>query len=269
MRPVPYWKAHGARNDFLFTWADELPPDVDRVALARAICDRHTGIGGDGWYVVAKPGEGAPARVSLLNADGSASELSGNGTRCAAALLLEAGLAQDPVEIDTGAGRKLVRLESREGLRFALRMGMGLARFPEGTRSTLTLESGGQEVTVVDVGNPQCAVFVESFDFDWRAMGAEIEWHAHFPRRTNVSFVRKSADDTLEVRFWERGVGETQSSGTGSTGAAAAARQRGLVGGVVTVMTPAGALQVRWRGDEMELTGPAELTGHGVFYYLP
>src|SRR5437588_4091346 len=107
------------------------------------------------------------------------------------------------------------------------------------------------------VGNPQCAVPVASFDFDWRAMGAEIERHSRFPNRTNVSFVRPVDRHTIDVRFWERGAGETNSSGTGSTGAAMAAIARGFAENPLTVLTPAGALTLRFE-DSVFLTGPAE-----------
>ena len=115
------------------------------------------------------------------------------------------------------------------------------------------------------MGNPQCAVPVEDFDFDWRAMGAEIERHPHFPNRTNVSFVRPVDEHTIDVRFFERGAGETMSSGTGSTGAAAAAMARGFARSPVHVLTPAGAIEIRQEG-ELYLTGPAALVGEGQFF---
>ena len=123
-----------------------------------------------------------------------------------------------------------------------------------------------RDVTILNVGNPQCAAFVDDFDFDWRAIGAEIEGHPYFPKRTNVSFVRVADDHTIDVRFFERGVGETMSSGTGSTGAAAAAMARGLVTSPVQILTPAGALNLRSEGDCLLLTGPAEIVVKGEFF---
>ncbi len=125
----------------------------------------------------------------------------------------------------------------------------------------------GRDATILDVGNPQCAVFVDDFDFDWRGMGALLERHPRFPNRTNVSFIRVEDRHTLEVRFFERGAGETMSSGTGSTGAAAAAVARGLVDSPIEVRTPAGPLALRWEGGEMFLAGPAEIVASGDFYY--
>jgi diaminopimelate epimerase len=160
-------------------------------------------------------------------------------------------------------------LKERHGNRFLFEMNMGEAVFPEGVRSNLELAGGVREVTIVNVGNPQCVIFTDTFAFDWRAIGAEVEYHRHFPHRTNVSFVRRISSDRLELRFYERGAGETQSSGTGSTGAAAAARARGLIGDEVTIETPAGPLQIAWKQKNIHLTGPAELIAQGEFYWNP
>src|SRR5262249_51645407 len=150
-----------------------------------------------------------------------------NGTRCAAALLVRQGYAAGVVRIRTGAGLKTLRLLDRSALGFRFEMNMGR---PEITadRFPLPLSTGPRDVTLLWVGNPQCAIPVTDFDFDWRAMGAEIERHPHFPARTNVSFITAVDEHTIDVRFWERGAGETMSSGTGSTGAAAAAVARGM-----------------------------------------
>lgn len=275
---IPFVKAHGALNDFLLTWAHEVPPQANLEELAIAICHRNSGVGADGWMLLSPNTDAdvyADAAIRLINSDGSHSEMSGNGTRCAAALLVSENRVADPADIRivTGAGLKHLRLqETRDatpGTQFLFRMNMGQATFPGPVRSLLPLSTGDREVTILNVGNPQCAVFVESFDFDWRAMGAEIERHPYFPHRTNVSFVRPVAPDRLEVRFFERGAGETQSSGTGSTGAAAAARARGLVADRVTIDTPAGPLQLVWHGEDLELTGPAELTVTGLYRWNP
>jgi diaminopimelate epimerase len=260
---IPFVKAHGARNDFLLTWRDRLPaglpgfPDV-----ARAICHRHTGPGADGWIVVS-PAESADAAIELWNSDGSASEISGNGTRCAAALLVDSGLARNEVSIATGAGIKDLTLLERRGLEFFFEMNMGPAMIEEPASQI----EPGREAVILNVGNPQCAVFVSNFDFDWRALGARLERHPRFPNRTNVSFVRVVDRHALEVRFFERGAGETMSSGTGSTGAAAAAFTRGLVESPVRVITPAGPLTLRWQTDDILLAGPVEIVARGEFHW--
>ncbi len=266
---VPFTKAHGAGNDFLLTWATDAPRS-GLPELARAICDRHTGVGADGWMLVRSAPADADynASIRLFNADGSEPEMSGNGTRCAAALLIESGRAASDVTILTGAGPKRLRLIERSGRRFVFEMDMGRPVFHEHqVRCLLPLRHGAQEVTILDVGNPQCVVFVDRFPPDWEKIGAEIESHPQFPKRTNVSFVQPVDAHSIEVRFYERGAGVTLSSGTGSTGAAVAAILRKMVTSPVTVRTPAGeTLQLRW-DDSVYLTGPAEIVGAGEFYF--
>jgi diaminopimelate epimerase len=247
---VPFLKAHGAGNDFVFTFEQSLRQPADQESLgrlARAICDRHAGVGADGWYLVRQPCEGHHAEILLFNSDGSKAELSGNGTRCAAAILIDAGLPTSNVRILSGAGPRLLQLLERKGRNFRFEMDMGRPAWKDAElRQSLDLPSGAREVAVIDVGNPQCAVPVDGFDFDWRAAGAGIETHARFPDRTNVSFFRKVDDHTIEARFWERGAGATLSSGTGSLGAAAVAILLGLTGSPVRVVGEAGGLEVRW-----------------------
>jgi len=264
---IPYTKAHGAHNDFLLTWRSDAPDagQADHAEIARAICERHTGVGADGWMLVDPPHDAeAEGTIQLYNSDGSTAEISGNGTRCAAAFLIRHGHAAGVARVRTGAGIKTLRLLRRSDLEFEFEMNMGQ---PEITaeRFALPLAAGARDVTLLWVGNPQCAMPVNDFDFDWRAMGAEIERHAHFPNRTNVSFVKRVDGHTIDVRFWERGAGETMSSGTGSTGAAAMAAARGMVESPVRVLTPAGPIDLRFDGD-IYLTGPAEIVAEGVYF---
>jgi diaminopimelate epimerase len=218
-------------------------------------------MGADGWILI------RDTAIRLFNADGGEAEISGNGTRCAAALLVDSGRAADALTITTGAGPKQLRLIERAGHRYVFEMDMGRPVFHEHqVHFLLPLKNGAREVTILDVGNPQCAVFVDQFPADWEAVGREIEAHPHFPKRTNVSFVRPVDPHTIEVRFYERGVGVTQSSGTGSTGAAVAAILRKVAASPVRVLTPAGeSLRLRW-DDSVYLTGPAEIIGVGEFY---
>ncbi|HUI54695.1 MAG TPA: diaminopimelate epimerase [Bryobacteraceae bacterium] len=260
---IPFTKAHGAKNDFLLTWRAGAP-ESDLAAIARAICDRHTGIGADGWILVSPASDAeADGSIQLYNSDGSTAEISGNGTRCAAAFLIRHGCSTDVLRIRTGAGIKTLHLLGRTGLSFEFEMNMGR---PEITteRFALPLSTGARDVTLVWVGNPQCAVPVDDFDFDWRAMGAEIEGHPHFPNRTNVSFLKPLSEHSIDVRFYERGAGETMSSGTGSVGAAVTAVARGMVVSPLKVLTPAGPLLVRVE-ENVYLTGPAEVIAEGEF----
>jgi diaminopimelate epimerase len=262
---IPFHKLHGAKNDFLLTYAEEAPTS-GLTEVAVAICDRYTGIGADGWMLVdRKSGPGFDASIRLFNSDGSEPELSGNGTRCAAALLVRDRIhlpaGGDTIRIRTGAGIKHLRLCSQSVNEYEFEMNMGAPRIVE-LRATVQ----GRDAVIVDAGNPQCVMPVTDFDFDWAAVGAATECDPGFPNRTNVSFVRVVDAHTIDVRFWERGAGLTNSSGTGSTGAAAAALARQLVTAPVTVQTPAGILDLRLEDNVLFLTGPAELIGEGFYY---
>ena len=260
---IPFVKLHGAKNDFLLTNSDDAPECVDLPAVAQAICDRYTGVGADGWMLIdTRAGEGYDASIRLFNSDGSEPELSGNGTRCAAALIARARPDCGEVRIRTGAGIKHLRLAARTADEYVFEMNMGEIRVVE-----LNATVQGQDAVIVNAGNPQCALPVADFDFDWRTLGAAIERDPLFPARTNVSFVRRVDEHTIDVRFWERGAGETNSSGTGSTGAAAAALARALVQNPITVQTPAGPLQLRHEGS-MYLTGPAAIIADGIYHYV-
>lgn len=251
---IPFVKLHGAKNDFLLTPADAVP-ETGLPEIAIAICDRYTGVGADGWMLVDRtPGPGYDASIRLFNSDGSEPELSGNGTRCAAALL-----DLPEARIRTAAGIKHLRRVSKAGPVWMFEMNMGRVKVEE-LRATVQ----GRDAVLVNPGNPQCAFPVDNFDFDWRAVGAATERDPRFPNRTNVSFVRPVDRHTVEVRFWERGAGETNSSGTGSTGAAAAALARGFVQNPVRVLTPAGPLDLRSEG-EIYLLGPAEVIAEGAY----
>jgi diaminopimelate epimerase len=148
---VPFTKAHGAKNDFLLSWDTDVD-DLELSSAAIAICDRHTGVGADGWLIVGIGVEGCNGSIRLFNADGTEPEISGNGTRCAAAFLTEAGLAQEDVRILTGAGPKDLRLMERSGHRYLFEMNMGRAIIdPEHLRFALPLKDGARDVTILNV----------------------------------------------------------------------------------------------------------------------
>jgi diaminopimelate epimerase len=263
MIEIPFTKLHGDENDFLLTWEHEAPQQ-DLPQIARGICARTTGIGADGWMLVS--GEGGRLRTRLFNADGSEPEISGNGTRCAAAFgLIYRAVAGPDIEVMTAAGLKHLRLISREGTRFLFEMNMGQPRLEE-LHAPLSLAGVEFDSTIVNVGNPQCAIFVEKFPVNWLSAAREAESHPRFPQRTNVSFVNVRDSHTIEALFFERGAGETRSSGTGSTGAAVAAILRKVASSPVQIRTPAGTLHLRW-DKSVYLTGPAQLIGHGRFIF--
>ena len=256
---IPFAKLHGAKNDFLITKVEDMPvADLQEVAIA--ICDRYTGVGADGWMLLGDAEAGEPC-IRLFNSDGSEPELSGNGTRCAAAMLALSHSDQKEFRIRTGAGVKHLRLISRGENDFHFEMNMGNIRVVEPAAVVQ-----GYDAVIVNAGNPQCVFPVSDFDFDWRSVGAATEKDRRFPNRTNVSFIRKIDRHAIEARFWERGAGETNSSGTGSTGAATAAIARGFAESPVTVQTPAGPLVLRFE-PEAWLSGPAQYIADGVFYY--
>src|ERR1700761_1729861 len=255
MKRIAFTKLHGVENDFLLTWAKDAPRE-GLAEIARRICQRNTGIGADGWMLVWR--EEGLLRSQLFNSDGSEPEMSGNGTRCAAAFAMKAGEGNgSDITIATAAGHKRLKLISRDGLRFIFEMEMGEPKVEE-LRGKLELDGARWDTTILNVGNPQCAIFVKSLPDTWRTAAAEAERHPKFPNRSNVSFVRVVDRHTVDVVFYERGAGETRSSGTGSTGAGAAAILRGEVDSPVTIWTPAGTLSLRW-DENLYLTGPAEI----------
>jgi diaminopimelate epimerase len=208
--------------------------------------------------------------------------MSGNGIRCVAAFLLERAATKGILRIETAAGVKSLHVVESEKGKWTFRVAMGRpilkpARIPfAGGHSSspvvgfpLKTSRGLLSVTVTSMGNPHCTVFVTDFGgIDWRSLGREIEANRLFPHRTNVEFVKVLSTSEIEVRFWERGVGETMSSGTGSCAAAVACVLNRRTGRKVCVQTSAGLLEVTWpaRGDVF-LTGPVELIARGIYHY--
>jgi diaminopimelate epimerase len=281
-KQIPFIKYHGMENDWLVVLASDLSSNLP--AFARKILDRHTGAGADGLIAVMKAEARVhDARIRFFNADGSEAEMSGNGIRCAGAYLSERKPQKRTLEIETVAGLKtLEKGKSSEGKwMFRVRMGapiLSAAKIPFKPAETaspllhfpLRTNLGDLPVTVTSMGNPHCSVFVADFKtLDWLRLGREIEQNGHFPNRTNVEFVRLVSKDEIEVRFWERGVGHTKSSGTGSCGATVAAILNGLTDRRVHVRTEAGVLEVAWpEGGEVTLTGPVVRVMSGKYLYI-
>jgi diaminopimelate epimerase len=249
-------KAQALGNDFLLVAAEALPPGIDRPDLARRACHRHHGIGADGLMVVEATPEGA--RTRLLNADGSRSEVSGNGVRCVAAwLAAERGLTPgDSVIIDTEAGPKaLALLEARDG-RFTFRAAMGP---PEQLRQeTIDVAGALVECVVLRVGNPQCVVLGDVTPERLQTVAGPLAVHPFFPEGTNVELATVEAPDCVRILIWERGVGPTEASGTGACAAGVAAAAYGGAGREVDVVAPGGTQRVEWTDEGIWLTGWAE-----------
>ncbi len=259
MPTVPFVKATACGNDFLIIDFVHAPNDIH--SFTRRICDRHNGVGADGveWVL---PANDADLRVRLLNADGSEAEISGNGTRCVAAWYC-AEQHRRSVVIRTGAGLKTCELIAHEGNGFEFRSSMGE---PEvGDDFSIKFAYGEVTGTPVSMGNPHYVVFVPEFELGWQAVAEQISLHHDFKYGMNVEFVKINSDSEIEVRFCERGVGETMSSGTGSCAAAVASIHAGKVKSPVRVQAPGGAQTVEW-SDEVFLTGPATLLCRGEFF---
>ena len=265
---IPFVKAHACGNDFLIL-NDELCAAEPRDSLARRLCDRNRGVGADGAEFL----EGRKQRsgsIRLYNADGSIAEISGNGTRCVAAWIGYETAARpgDEIVLETDAGVRVCRIASRGERSFDIASAMGIPRIEE---MVLQLD-GGRKIAgaTVSIGNPHFVVMVEDRRFfvegaPWQSLGEEICRHAAFPRQTNVEFVRMRSAGEIEIRIFERGVGPTASSGTGTCAAAAAAIHRRGANPALLVSSPGGTQAVHWPGgdSEMTLTGPAELICRG------
>ncbi|HZQ95653.1 MAG TPA: diaminopimelate epimerase [Candidatus Sulfotelmatobacter sp.] len=261
IRSLPFVKASACGNDFLLIDA-ALVVAPDRAPVTRRICDRHEGVGADGveWMLAH---ERADIEIQLINADGSAAEISGNGTRCAAAYLFSE-LGNEQITIQTGAGPKICVLMSRSDGEYEFEMAMGAAQ--AGKELALKTEQGELRGIPVSTGNPHFVIFVDDFPRDWQAQAAEIQRSAYFKQGVNVEFVKVESKHGVRARFFERGAGETRSSGTGSCASAVAAICAGRAETPVQVHAPGGTQTVRREGDQLFLRGPARLLCRGEFF---
>ena len=251
-------KTHAFGNDFLLLDEMAVPAGLDRAALARATCNRHRGLGGDGLIFYRRT-TGLLASMALLNADGSYSEVSGNGVRCLAAWLAHQDEAPvgASITIDTDAGAKVLALLERSGGRRTFRAAMGQ---PEAL-ARVSLQVDGQPVDVITmrVGNPQCVVLGEVTEERLHAVAAKLAIHPHFASGSNVELATMEAPGRVRILIWERGVGPTEASGTGACAAAVAAMAYGGAERDVMVVSPGGQQRVEWRDDGLFLTGAAEI----------
>ena len=254
-------KAHAYGNDFLLVDDREaLSPEI-----VRRLCGRHTGVGADG-VVLYGLGERA-ATMRLFNADGSSSELSGNGLRCLAVLIARRKSLSDGsfVAVETCAGTKVLELLTVAGSRYTFRTALG----PPADVRQLDIQVLDESVTasVLSVGNPQCVVLGSLPDDDrFNRLGPALSTHSLFPAGTNVEFAYVEAPNRVRILIWERGVGPTTSSGTGSAAAAVAAAAHGGAARDVEVIAPGGTQRVEWREDGIYQTGWAELVLEGTAY---
>lgn len=247
--------AHG--NDFLIVRSSDVPAEMDWSDLARRLCDRAGGRGADGLLFVEETAGGA--RMQLRNADGSYSEVSGNGVRCLGAWLAER--RQLPIggtlHIETDAGTKLLTLVSRAGRRHTFRASMGAPTSIR--RLVLEVDDEAVDVVTLSMGNPQCVVLGPATDVRLQRLGRALAVHPHFPDGTNVELAECESADQVRILIWERGVGPTASSGTGTCAAAVAAAAFGGARRILDVTAPGGTQHVEWADDTVWLTGWAEV----------
>jgi len=279
--PPRFTKFHGLGNDYLVIEAEQLSEVRDLGDFARRICNRHYGAGGDGIAIISKAQTAdADFTCRIFNPDGSEAGLSGNGTRCAVAYLYHAGLwSKEELRLNTKTGLKryFPRGQTRPGT-FLFESELGRPKFdspsiPMSVKPPLDqvigyiLPVNGEPVpiTAMQMGNPNCCIFVDDFDsLNWRRLGKAIETHPQFPDRTNVVFVRVPERKLIELRIWERGVGETTASGTCSCAGAVAAMINEKADRDVKVVMEGGEVRIHWRPDgEVVITGTAELVYSG------
>jgi len=262
-------KAHAYGNDFLFVPSAQVE-GLRLDELSRRLCQRHTGFGGDGviYYTIAPDGT---ARMKLINTDGSPSELSGNGLRCLAALVMHQRDARNQtplteVRVDTDAGWKTLALVGRAGGRFTFRAALG---HPERVmEETLTVDGETLTVSTLAIGNPQCVALMSQLPdvARFHRLGPGLSTHPRFAAGTNVEFAVIEAPNRVRILIWERGVGPTHASGTGACASAIAAIAHGGAARDIQVVAPGGTQRVEWTDDGIFLTGWAEVIvdGHWV-----
>ncbi len=274
-------KAHAFGNDFLLVREEDLPPGTDRGALAPRLCERHRGIGADGviFFSEDRPAsargasqagdgeappkpphrEGGGAAMHLLNADGSFSEVSGNGLRCLAAWLAKSGDMRpgEVVNVDTDAGRMSLELLARDGRRFTFRAAMGQPEQIQ--RRSIDVDGTPIDAITLRVGNPQCVVLGDVSVERLHSVAARLAVHPVFPEGSNVELAHVETPDLVRILIWERGVGPTEASGTGACAAAVAAVAYGGAARDVQVVAPGGAQRVEWTDAGLFLTGWAEV----------
>jgi diaminopimelate epimerase len=255
-------KASACGNDFLLIEMGAVAAEANLAELTRRLCNRHNGIGADGveWM---SPHESADIEIRLINADGSEAEISGNGTRCVAAYICSSQ-GKEQIHIQTGAGLKTCILTGRNGSEYEFETGMGRAE----VGAELLIQLKGEKVFGIplSIGNPHYVMFSSEIESDWQVKAAEIQRDSGFKQGVNIEMVVVDGDHDVRAWFFERGAGETQSSGTGTCAAAVAAISAGKAMSPVRVHAPGGSQTVRVEDGVVFLRGPARLIGRGEFF---
>ncbi len=268
-----FTKMHGCGNDYIYiNGAAEQIPQEEKARLVRSLSDRHMGVGGDGVIFI-NPSQEADFEMEMYNADGSGSEMCGNGIRCVAKYVYDKGLT-DKRQLTISSAGKIKYLDltvNAENKVSLVKVNMGApillpSQIPvtlPGERivnSPLTVDGQVYHITCVSMGNPHAVVFVEHVeDMDLEKIGPRFEHHEVFPNRTNTEFVEIEDRQHVKMRVWERGTGETLACGTGCCATAVACVLNGLTDSSVTVNVLGGEIQVSWdrEQDLVYMTGPA------------
>ncbi len=275
--PPQFTKFHGLGNDYLVIELEQLARVDDLGDFARRICNRHYGAGGDGIAVIGKSDDAdADFTCRIFNPDGSEAGLSGNGTRCAVAYLHYRELwTKAELRLSTRTGLKRYFLRGQPGPgKYLFESELGQPKFDSRSipmainpplEKIINYPFEGLHITAMQMGNPNCCIFVDNFDdIDWRHIGKELENNSRFPDRTNVVFIRVVDRKLIELRIWERGVGETTASGTCSCAAAVAAMVNEKTDRDVRVLMEGGEVRISWRDDDqVVITGTAEVVYSG------
>ena len=280
-----FTKMQGAGNDFVIIETGEMNRDWS--SLAAAMCDRHFGIGADSLILIMPSGK-ADFQMRVFDADGSEAEACGNGIRCLARYVFDRGLVgtgTDKINVETIAGIREIKLAKEDGRVVKIKAGMGKPEFSAGDIPVavgsgredivyiksmpgcpVSVDGKGMTLNCLSMGNPHAVYFSEQpvSDFPLSQIGPKVEYLSIFPNRVNFEVARVLNRRQIEVRVWERGVGETLACGSGACAVAVAAQLYGYVGRMVDIKLPGGVLQVEWDGNgEVLLSGPAEEVFHG------
>ena len=275
---LAFTKMEGCGNDYVYiNGFTRSVPAEEKPALVRRLSDRHFGIGGDGVIFI-NPAKEADFEIEMWNADGTRSEMCGNGIRCVARYVYDFGLTDQKEFSIVSAGKiKYMTLYEQDGQISAVRVNMGQpileadqipVRADHSPVINVPIEVQGKEyrMTCVSMGNPHAVVFVDSTeDFPLEQVGPYFENHPCFPNRTNTEFVQVIDRSRVRMRVWERGTGETLACGTGCCATAVACVLNGLTDNAITVEVLGGALQIEWDRDNdlVWMTGPATVVFSG------
>jgi len=273
---VEFVKMHGLGNDFVFLDHFSIPADVDYTELARKLCHRQFGIGGDGLIIIL-PSKVADARMRIINSDGSEPEMCGNGIRCFARYVYDQGIVKhNPMRVETLSGVLTLKLNIQNNQVHGVQVDMGEPILRADLIPVLgqgepvvgqSLEVLGETFlyTAVSMGNPHCLIFMENYAaLDFERFGPAIEKHPLFPRKTNVEFIQVNSPQELTMKVWERGAGPTLACGTGACATVVAAVLNNKTERAVTVHLPGGDLFIEWGEDNhVYMTGPASYVFKG------